>query len=176
MSRYEYDITYACEVLLVPADGALLSRLDLPTAFDLALAPDPSLATGAALPDTALHAGPGDVWIAPTRSDDPSAAREMLRQLFSRSGATRFAADNQLVSVVRGALPASPGPSLSAQLMLLGGLAVQLKEIAKGNDPRPMDSAEFWLAAVMQGGGLGIFGDFFSASTSRTGAGRVAEV
>ena len=42
---------------------------------------------------------------------------------------------------------------------LLGGLAIQLREIAKGNDPRPMDSPEFWAAALTQGGGLGVAGD-----------------
>jgi hypothetical protein len=60
---------------------------------------------------------------------------------------------------------------LSAMLLVLGGLAVQLKEIVKGNDPRPMDNGKFWMAALFQGGGLGIFGDFFSAETSRTGGG-----
>lgn len=60
---------------------------------------------------------------------------------------------------------------MSAGLILLGGVAVQLKELAKGNDPRPMDRPEFWMGALFQGGGLGIFGDFFSSETSRTGGG-----
>lgn len=60
---------------------------------------------------------------------------------------------------------------VSGMLMVLGGLAMQLKELVKGNDPRPMDNLTFWAAANMQGGGLGIFGDFFSASQSRTGGG-----
>jgi hypothetical protein len=60
---------------------------------------------------------------------------------------------------------------LSGMLVLLGGLAIQLKELAKGNDPRPMDEGKFWMAALFQGGGLGIFGDFFNAETSRTGGG-----
>lgn len=60
---------------------------------------------------------------------------------------------------------------LSGMLLVLGGLAIQLKELAKGNDPRPMDEGKFWLAALFQGGGLGIFGDFFAAQQSRTGGG-----
>lgn len=60
---------------------------------------------------------------------------------------------------------------LGASLALMGALSVQLKELAKGRDPRPMDTEAFWAAAVLQGGGLGIFGDFFSASTSRFGGG-----
>ncbi len=59
----------------------------------------------------------------------------------------------------------------SALLLVLGGLAIQLKELAKGNDPRPMDEPKFWIAALFQGGGLGIFGDFFNAETSRVGGG-----
>lgn len=60
---------------------------------------------------------------------------------------------------------------LSGMLVLLGGLAIQLKELVKGNDPRPMDQPKFWMAALFQGGGLGIFGDFFNAETSRAGGG-----
>lgn len=60
---------------------------------------------------------------------------------------------------------------ISTMLILTGALAIQLKELAKGNDPRPMDTAKFWLAAQFQGGGLGIFGDFFSAESSRVGGG-----
>lgn len=58
-----------------------------------------------------------------------------------------------------------------AAMTLVGSLAVQLKEIAKGRDPRPMDDAKFWGAAALQGGGLGIFGDFFSSTSSRAGGG-----
>lgn len=61
--------------------------------------------------------------------------------------------------------------SYVAGMTALGALAVQLKEIARGRDPRPMDTPAFLGAAVLQGGGVGIFGDFFSASTSRAGGG-----
>ncbi|WP_101339724.1 hypothetical protein [Cereibacter azotoformans] len=60
---------------------------------------------------------------------------------------------------------------VSTLLLVTGAVAIQLKELAKGNDPRPMDENKFWLAALFQGGGLGIFGDFFSAETSRVGGG-----
>ncbi len=48
---------------------------------------------------------------------------------------------------------------------LMGALAMQLKEISKGRDPRDMfgdseETAKFWFAAFLQGGGLGIFGRF----------------
>ncbi len=53
---------------------------------------------------------------------------------------------------------------------LMGALALQMKEIAKGRDPRPVTgkrSAEFWAAAMLQGGGLGIFGDFLFSDVNR---------
>lgn len=61
-----------------------------------------------------------------------------------------------------------------AAMTVVGALALQLKEVAKGRDPRPMNPLEtpaFWFAALLQGGGIGIFGDFFSSGTSRTGGG-----
>ena len=61
--------------------------------------------------------------------------------------------------------------SLSVGLILMGAVAIQLKEIARGRDPRPINDEKFWMAAVFQGGGLGIFGDFFAAETSRAGGG-----
>lgn len=53
---------------------------------------------------------------------------------------------------------------------LMGALAMQLKDIAKGRDPRPMtgDKAPaFWASAMLQGGGLGIFGDFLFSDVNR---------
>jgi hypothetical protein len=60
---------------------------------------------------------------------------------------------------------------VSGMLLVTGALAIQLKELVKGNDPRPMDTGKFWMAALFQGGGLGIFGDFFQSETSRVGGG-----
>jgi hypothetical protein len=54
---------------------------------------------------------------------------------------------------------------------ILGALAIQMKETAKGRDPRDMTSGEFWTAAIAQGGGAGIFGDFFFSDVNRFGGG-----
>ena len=54
---------------------------------------------------------------------------------------------------------------------IMGGLAMQMKEMAKGRDPRPMNTPQFWGAAFMQGGGLGIFGDFMFWDINRYGKG-----
>lgn len=54
---------------------------------------------------------------------------------------------------------------------LMGAMAMQLKEMAKGRDPRPMTDPEFWGAAMLQGGGLTIFGDFLFSDVNRYGGG-----
>ncbi len=43
---------------------------------------------------------------------------------------------------------------------VMGGLIMQMKGIANGKDPEPMESPAFWVRAAMQGGALGIYGDF----------------
>lgn len=68
---------------------------------------------------------------------------------------------------------------------LMGALGLQLKAIAAGKDPLPMNDTPFvddktgeatinpgfWGAAMAQGGGWGIFGDFVFSATTRTGNG-----
>ena len=50
---------------------------------------------------------------------------------------------------------------LVSGMTVMGGLAIQLKDIAKGKEPRDMNSPDFLFAAMIQGGGMGILGDFF---------------
>lgn len=54
---------------------------------------------------------------------------------------------------------------------LMGGIAMQLKALAAGKDLRPMVDGDFWFAAMLQGGGWGIYGDFLQASENRFGGG-----
>jgi hypothetical protein len=58
---------------------------------------------------------------------------------------------------------------LFAGLVITSGIGMNLREIAKGNEPRHADDDKFWKAAIAQSGGLGILGDFFFAAESRTG-------
>lgn len=46
-------------------------------------------------------------------------------------------------------------------LTLLGGMVIQMKSIIGGYDSEEMDKPDFWGRAMMQGGGLGLFGEFF---------------
>lgn len=54
---------------------------------------------------------------------------------------------------------------------LLGGLSMQLKQIAGGRDPQAMDGPGFWGAALLQGGGLGLYGDYLFSDLNRFGGG-----
>jgi len=57
---------------------------------------------------------------------------------------------------------------------LLGALSMQMKEIAAGRDPRTLDPSTpegrySWGAALLQGGGLGIFGDILQVDKTKYG-------
>lgn len=52
---------------------------------------------------------------------------------------------------------------------VLGYLAQSVKEIAKGREPRDPNDPATWTAAMLQGGGLGIYGDFLLGETNRFG-------
>lgn len=59
-------------------------------------------------------------------------------------------------------------PALIA-LTVSGGLVVLTKDVVKGNDPRRATTPQFWAAALAQGGGQGILGDFLFSAQSRAG-------
>jgi hypothetical protein len=52
---------------------------------------------------------------------------------------------------------------------LLGAASLQAKQLVKGRTPRPLDRPETWLAALLQGGGMGIYGDFLFGEYARSG-------
>jgi len=62
---------------------------------------------------------------------------------------------------------------LIAATTVLGFASLAVKDIAKGREPRwpedPADQAKLWMAAMKQGGGLGIYGDFLLGETNRVG-------
>lgn len=83
--------------------------------------------------------------------------RRMLEQGTRAEAAAGFA----------GILALRYGLTLLAYTTLGGAIALQAKEIVRGRDPMPMDDARFWGAALAQGGGLGILGDFLYSLTNR---------
>lgn len=52
---------------------------------------------------------------------------------------------------------------------IMGYVAQSAKQIAKGRTPRDPDSQATWTAAMLQGGGLGIYGDFLLGEFNRFG-------
>lgn len=61
-------------------------------------------------------------------------------------------------------------------LLMLGSLgfgymAMTMKDLIKGKQPRPLDNPKTWAAAMSQGGGMGIYGDFLFGESSRMGGG-----
>lgn len=56
---------------------------------------------------------------------------------------------------------------------VLGTLAMQMKLIARGKDPRDLDDATTWGAGFVQGGGAGIYGDFLFHDANRFGSGPI---
>lgn len=54
---------------------------------------------------------------------------------------------------------------------MFGAMTIQLKQLAQFKDPQPMTDKKFWGAALLQGGGLGIYGDFLFADLNRFGGG-----
>lgn len=62
--------------------------------------------------------------------------------------------------------------NLMASGLIMGGISLQLKDMAKGKEPRPdVFTLDFFMAALLQGGGLGIFGDFLFSDVNRFGYG-----
>lgn len=64
---------------------------------------------------------------------------------------------------------AAYGGQLLVATTVMGGLALQAKDIAAGRDPRPINTPEFFGAALVQGGGISLVGDFMYSDYNRYG-------
>lgn len=62
---------------------------------------------------------------------------------------------------------------MGASLILAGAVGVQLREMAKGRDPLPMDGAAFWGKSLLASGAMSIWGDFLFQGVNRIGQGPV---
>lgn len=51
----------------------------------------------------------------------------------------------------------------------MGYAAMAAKDLLRGKNPRPVDDPRTWAAAFVQGGGLGIYGDFLFGKFNRSG-------
>ena len=59
---------------------------------------------------------------------------------------------------------------------LFGYGAMTAKDLLKGREPRPADDAKTWVAAMLQGGALGIYGDFIFGEANRLGGGLIGSL
>lgn len=132
--------------------------------------------TLAAVPETTVQARSGMIGT----NQPGTLIGEVLRAAgqFKAFGVTVMmlqASQIQRAAAANGAIGgAAYAGSMLIATMLLGGVAMQLKNIAAGRDPQSMkpleaQGAKFWGAAVLQGGGLGIFGDFLFSDVNRVG-------
>jgi len=51
----------------------------------------------------------------------------------------------------------------------MGYAAMSVKDLLRGKNPRPADDPKTWAAAMVQGGGLGLYGDFLFGKYNRMG-------
>lgn len=58
---------------------------------------------------------------------------------------------------------------LVAMTTVMGGIAMQLNEVASGRDPKSMADPKFWGQAFLKGGALGLYGDFLFADYTQYG-------
>lgn len=68
---------------------------------------------------------------------------------------------------------ASYAGGLMIGLTIGGAIGMQIKSLADGKDLEDMapDNTDFWMRAMLTGGGLGLMGDFLNASQNRFGQG-----
>ncbi len=91
--------------------------------------------------------------------------------LFKSFGVSVILRQGQQILAMQPGTAARYAGGLIIGTTLAGGIAMQLKALAAQRDPRPMDDDAFWYAAMLQGGGFGIYGDFLYAAENRAGSG-----
>lgn len=64
--------------------------------------------------------------------------------------------------------------ALGLGMVAVGAMGVQLKEISKGREPLPMDTASFWGKSLLSGGALGIYGDFLFSGVNEYGGSKLS--
>jgi hypothetical protein len=70
--------------------------------------------------------------------------------------------------------PAMMAANTLVGMTVLGYVAGAMKDLVAGKEPRPIDRPETWMAAFVQGGGAGFYGDFLVSQYNREGQGPLA--
>lgn len=99
------------------------------------------------------------------------------RELFGRGYAAPQYGAGRMKELSQ-ALSSGNGEMLGLATLLLwttafGYLAMSAKDMLKGKNPRPINDKDTWIAAMLQGGALGIYGDFLFGESNRFGGGPI---
>lgn len=65
---------------------------------------------------------------------------------------------------------------MAGTMMMAGAVAIQVGEMLSGRDPQDMTDQDFWVRAMLRGGGLGPLGDVLTVGTTTWGGGAEAYV
>lgn len=99
---------------------------------------------------------------------------EFVRAQVGRSLLARADAETPLWQVVKsGDFNVPAVVHMIVANTVLGYMAMTAKDLAKGREPRDPGHWKTWLAALQQGGGLGVYGDFLFGEFNRFGGGFV---
>ncbi len=104
---------------------------------------------------------------------------EAIRLMTQFLGFSQAVIGRHVAPATRGYAGQSP-VSLMAHLIVastaLGYLSLQMKQLVKGREPRSLENDDgeslagsLFIASMLQGGGLGLYGDFLFGEASRTG-------
>ena len=63
--------------------------------------------------------------------------------------------------------------ALATSTTIMGALALQIKDLAAGREPRPMDDPSDWITAFVQGGSGSLFADYVVSDVDKFGRGFV---
>lgn len=110
--------------------------------------------------------------LAPDSAKTGSTIRAVIGALMTFKGFPITVSTNFILPIARKAMSGKRSDIMGAIEVLgyttvLGALSYQAKTLMRGEEARDMQDPKFWMAAAMQGGGAGIFGDFLFADYSR---------
>ena len=94
------------------------------------------------------------------------AARSIMQ--FKNFSATMLATWGLRAAQEAGARRFGTAGALLTGMTVAGALAIQARAMLQGKDPQSMKDPWFWGEAALQGGALGIYGDFFHEAFSRS--------
>lgn len=93
--------------LLYPSGSWIENEMKSQTksGFDMMGCPEPSVSNSPAMGHGALHAGPREAFLFPSKAKNPGAGKEFMRAMLSKEAATNFAKTVHVPTIVKGSVP-----------------------------------------------------------------------